>query len=90
MTWSATEVGSRAQPGFNAQVRYSGRLNGDPAGEIGAGAAIFTSPTYYDLFRWGDYSAVSIDPLNSSIGWFVNENIDTTTTWGTRIGAVGF
>jgi hypothetical protein len=90
VTWSATDPGTRVSAGTNAQVRFSGRRSTDPAGVIGAGAAIFTSGTSYSLFRWGDYSAVTIDPANPLQAWVVNEHIASSTTWGTTIGWVGF
>lgn len=79
--------------GTNAQVRFSGRLHTDPAG-IGAGAALFTSPTFYTgggaRGRWGDYSAVTVDPSNPAQAWLVNEKINANTVWGSRIGSVRF
>jgi hypothetical protein len=41
--------------------------------------------------RWGDYSAISVDPSNDCTFWYVNEFLKTTgsyTNWGTHI--VGF
>jgi hypothetical protein len=90
VTWSATEMGTRLTGGTNAQVRFSGRRNTDPAGVIDAGTAVFTSGGPYSLFRWGDYSAVTIDPRNSLQAWLVNEHIASSTTWGSTIAWVGF
>jgi hypothetical protein len=83
----------------NAQVRISGRRNFDLP-TIGAGTALFTSPTFLSgntsttagVQRWGDYSAVSIDPspANQLRAWIVNEKIETNTRWGTRIARIGF
>jgi hypothetical protein len=101
VTWSATDTGV---PPLQAQVRFSGRQSGDALGSMNSpGTAIFTSPTFYNDFtcgsppcRWGDYSAVSIDPQvypGCSAGdraWIVNEKINTNTIWGTRIARIGF
>jgi hypothetical protein len=76
--------------GTNAQVRFSGRLQTDPVNVIGSGAALFTSTTFYTGGRWGDYSAVTVDPSNSAQAWLVNESINTNTVWGSRIGRVIF
>lgn len=78
----------------NAQVRYSGRVNADPVNVIPAGFPLFTSPTFYNpsaatTERWGDYSAVTLDPRNQRHAWIVNEKINTTTVWGSRIGKIG-
>lgn len=53
------------------------------------GVALITSTTFYNEARWGDYSAVSTDPLDGS-AWFVNEYIKANTTWATRIGTAAF
>jgi hypothetical protein len=90
VTWSSTEQGNRLTGGTNAAVRFSGRRAGDPAGFIDAGTAVFTSGSPYTLFRWGDYSAVTIDPRNPLQAWLVNENIADGTTWGSTIAWVGF
>jgi hypothetical protein len=99
VTWSSTDPTNL----INAQVRFSGRQDGidGPGSMNGPGTAIFTSPTFYNDFtcpgcRWGDYSAVSIDPQvypGCSAGdraWIVNEKINSNTIWGTRIARIGF
>ncbi|TAJ85668.1 hypothetical protein EPO44_16335 [bacterium] len=90
VTWSSTDPPAD----INAQVRFSGRQAADPLGVIDAGTALFTSPTFYNpstdtVERWGDYSAVTVDPVDGT-GWIVNEKINDSTTWGSRIGQVGF
>ncbi|MEK6729866.1 MAG: hypothetical protein AABY76_07575 [Planctomycetota bacterium] len=91
VTWSSTD----ATEGTNAQVRYSGRRSTDTSGLIDGGAALYTSSTYYDpssdtVERWGDYSAVTIDPSNTSRAWIVNEKINSTSEWGSRITCIGY
>jgi hypothetical protein len=44
----------------------SGRLSTDPAGVIPSGVVVFQSTTPYFNFRWGDYSAITLDPNNAS------------------------
>lgn len=88
VTWTSTD----AIGGNNAQVRLSGKLSGDAG--IGAGPNAFTSPTFYhpsadNPERWGDYSAVTTDPLNSANAWLVNE-IEGGTIWGSEITQFGF
>jgi hypothetical protein len=94
VTWSATAPGN----GVNAEVRFSGRLHLDPPGVIpGPGSLLFGSATFYGVNsstisqRWGDYSAVSLDPADPAgvTAWIVNERILTTTSWGSRIGRIG-
>jgi hypothetical protein len=98
VTWTSTDPGVAA---LNAQVRFGGRRAADALGTMGVSAALFTSPTFYTGFggaveRWGDYSAVTIDPLNSLRAWLVNQKNNTPTAatggaaWGSRVGNVGF
>ncbi|HEV3468339.1 MAG TPA: hypothetical protein VG148_03395 [Pyrinomonadaceae bacterium] len=90
VTWTATEP-SLSQ---HAQVRFAGRRAADPTA-LGAGTALFGSPTCLkegagSVLRWGDYSAVSVDPSNSLLFWVTNQKINSQTVWGTRIARVGF
>ena len=90
MTYTSTDVNA----GRNAQVRLSGKLNADA--NILAGTAAVTSPTFYSASgdnpeRWGDYSAVTTDPLNAANAWLVNEKINAGgLLWGSRIVRFGF
>ena len=92
VTWTSDTPSTSTPP----QVRFSGRLAADPAGAIGAGFSLSTSalvcydPSTDNVERWGDYSAVTIDPLNSTRAWGVNEKVRTGTTWSTRIGNMGY
>ena len=94
VAWSATDTNT------NAEVRFSGRLHTDPPGVIPSpGSLLFGSATFYRFpgdpvgnQRWGDYSAVSLDPADPSgtTAWIVNERIPTNSnvTWGSRIGRI--
>ena len=64
-------------------------------GEPGTGVVGVTSLTFYNpssdtTERWGDYSAITIDPSSTSKAWLVNEKINSTTVWGSQIMQVGF
>lgn len=74
----------------NAVVRFSGKRSAEGAIPAGATLPGGTSATFYTLNRWGDYSAVSVDPLNPNNAWITNEKINLQTTWGSRIGLIGF
>lgn len=74
------------------QIRYTARLAGDPAGTMtqgegtmiaGAGAQGST------LSRWGDYSSLSVDPVDDCTFWHANEYIpfNGTFNWKTRIAS---
>jgi hypothetical protein len=92
VTWTSTDPGI----GVNAQVRLSGKLSADA--QITSGTAGFTSARFltgnFDpgsgIQRWGDYSAVTLDPLNEATAWLVNEKINSSSLWGSRIITIGF
>src|SRR5262249_3494739 len=86
VTWSSSNaVGSRlGNPPYFPQVRASGRLSTDPAVVISSGVVVFESSVPYLNFRWGAYSAVTLDPNNASCAWGVNEKVNAVVTWGSR------
>jgi hypothetical protein len=82
---------SASSSSLNPQVRYTGRLAGDPAGQmtqaedtIIAGGG---SQTTYS--RWGDYSSMVVDPADGCTFWYTQEYEATTGTrnWHTRLAS---
>jgi len=80
-------------------IRYTGRLAGDPLGQMtqGEGSIIAGSGyQYHNSGRWGDYSAMSIDPEDGCTFWYTQEyyavaaNIFNPAPWQTRVGAFKF
>ena len=86
ITWTSTD----APAGIQAQARFIGTgVLGPPAFP---GQAAYTSPTFYGtagIQRWGDYSAMTVDPVDTSRAWATNEIVNTQTTWGSRIFNIG-
>ncbi|MBL8064886.1 MAG: hypothetical protein JNM34_03400 [Chthonomonadaceae bacterium] len=70
-----------------AQIRAAGRLHGDGAGLTQPSSLAFQSTTGYNpgLSRWGDYSAVALDPADDQTMWAFQEFAATTTQWGTKV-----
>ena len=73
-------------------IRYTGRLAGDAAGTITQGeGTVITGPGAQGstLSRWGDYSSMSIDPVDDCTFWFATEYIpgNGTFNWKTRIAS---
>ncbi len=70
-------------------VRYTGRLAGDPAGEMGVEVECHagTGSQINSGNRWGDYSALSIDPKNGCEFWYTNEyyDVDGSFDFKTRV-----
>jgi hypothetical protein len=101
VVWNSTipeRNDSDVDPRKRVQVRFSGRLHTDPVGIINAGYPLYTSTSDYNTCglgcfgtqRWGDYSAVTVDPTNPLRAWIVNEKVNDLEIWGSRIGQIGF
>jgi hypothetical protein len=86
---------SASSTGINPQIRYAGRLVSDaintlPQAEVhlfdGTGSQTGTNG------RWGDYSDMTIDPVDDCTFWYTQEYYVTTTSfnWRTRIGSFTF
>ncbi|PYS62819.1 MAG: hypothetical protein DMF76_08145 [Acidobacteria bacterium] len=45
-----------------------------------------------NLSRWGDYSSISIDPVDDCTFWYTNEYLKSSGTfnWSTRIASFKF
>jgi hypothetical protein len=75
-------------------VRYTGRLAADaintmqPESTIKAGAG----SQLRNLSRWGDYSAMTVDPIDDCTFWYTNEYLKSSGTfnWSTRIASFSF
>ena len=76
-------------------IRYTGRLPGDAAGTMGQGeATVITGAGSQNggLSRWGDYSAITVDPADDCTYWYTNQYIPANGSfnWRTRIGSFKF
>ena len=83
---------SMSSPSLRPQVRYTGKLTADATMPLGT--ALVSSPAVFtgvSVARWGDYSAVSIEPLDQMKGWVVNQYAGGTSQnqWRTRISKIG-
>jgi hypothetical protein len=77
-------------------VRYAGRLVGDPVNTLGQGEAVLFAGLGSQTgsgSRWGDYSDMTIDPVDDCTFWYTQEYYPAGTTsfnWRTRIGNFKF
>ena len=85
-------LGYSESGGINPAIFYTGRQPSDPLGTMesennifsGAGAQASTN-------RWGDYSAMSVDPVDDCTFYYTNEYLATTSNlWHTRIASFSF
>ena len=84
-------------------IAYSGRLATDPLNTLPQGEVQLVAGTGSQLntcggkpcHRWGDYSAMSVDPADDCTFWYVNQYYSSQTNgtsgnWQTRIGSFKF
>jgi hypothetical protein len=86
---------SASDASTNPQLRYAGRLAGDPLNNLAQGEAHLFDGTGSQTgtgSRWGDYSALTVDPVDDCTFWFTSEYYGTTASfnWRTRIGNFKF
>jgi hypothetical protein len=79
---------------INPGIRFTARSPGDPLGSMGAEQTILngTGSQTTGLSRWGDYSSISVDPVDDCTMWYVNEfeKANGTFNWSTRIANFKF
>jgi hypothetical protein len=78
-------------------LAYAGRLAGDPPNGLSQGEATMFTGTGAQIGtsnRWGDYSALQLDPSDDATFWYVNQYYATSPAsgfdWHTRIGRFKF
>jgi hypothetical protein len=79
---------------LDPSIRYTGRIPGDALGTMEAETSIYsgTGAQGKSLNRWGDYSNLSLDPVDGCTMWYTQEFLKTNGTfnWSTRIGSFKF
>ena len=79
---------------MNPAIRYTGRVPSDPLGTLEGETSIIegTGSQTAGLSRWGDYSGMSIDPVDDCTFWYTTEYLKTdgTFNWSTRIASFKF
>jgi hypothetical protein len=85
---------SASSSSIHPAIRINGRVPTDPLGMLEAETSIIAgggsqTPT---LSRWGDYSSMSIDPVDDCTFWYVNQYLKANGkfNWSTRIAAMKF
>ncbi len=75
-------------------IRFAGRAPGDPLGTLSSEITIKdgTGAQLRTLNRWGDYSSISVDPVDDCTLWYTTEYLQSSGTfnWSTRIGNFKF
>ncbi len=85
---------SASSSSLNPQIRYAGRLTTDPVNTLSGEQHLFdgTGSQSGTGNRWGDYSDITVDPVDDCTFYYTNEYYTTTTSfsWRTRIGYFKF
>lgn len=85
---------SKSSGSLNPSINYAGRLVTDAKGKLQKEETLFagTGSQTGTLHRWGDYSALTIDPVDDCTMWYTTEYLKTNGTfnWSTRIGSFSF
>ena len=79
-------------------IRYTGRMAGDPLGQMPLGEGTIVNGTAAQTTansRWGDYTALTVDPVDDCTFWYVNEYYTVASAasapngngWTTRIAS---
>jgi hypothetical protein len=83
---------SASSSSIKPQIRVTGRLAGDPAGTLTLGETTIIAGAGAQgsgLSRWGDYSSMSVDPVDDCTFYYTNQYIPANGTfnWRTRIAS---
>jgi hypothetical protein len=86
---------SASSSSVHPSIRYAGRLANDPLGQLAQGENTLrhgTGSQTHPSARWGDYTDMTIDPVNDCTFWYTNQYYSATsaTGWRTRIGSFKF
>jgi len=77
---------------LHPSVRYTGRLASDATGTMSGETVVFDgagSQAGNNLDRWGDYSAMTIDPVDDCTFFYTNEYLKANGTfnWSTQVAS---
>jgi hypothetical protein len=74
---------SASSSSIHPAIRFTGRVPGDPAGTLESEISILegAGSQISGLSRWGDYTALQIDPLDDCTFWYVDQYEPTNGTW---------
>jgi hypothetical protein len=80
-----------SNPATFPSVFYTARHAGDPPGQmtLGEGSIKDGTGSQTGSNRWGDYTAMQVDPSDDTTFWYINEYVPSTSSigWRLRIGA---
>jgi hypothetical protein len=88
---------SASSSSINPGIRFTGRVPSDPSGtmetEVGIVSGTGSQTPYTNAGnRWGDYTAMVVDPADDCTFWYVDqyEKVSGVFNWSTNIGSFAF
>ena len=86
---------STSSSALHPGIRYTGRLAGDPLGQMTQGEGSIIAPNGSQnggLSRWGDYTSMSVDPSDECTFWYTDQYLaaNGSFNWHTRIASFKF
>jgi len=79
---------------INPGISFTGRVPSDPLGTMESEASLLegTGSQTSGLARWGDYTAMQVDPSDDCTFWYVDqyEKVSGSFNWNTNIGSFIF
>jgi hypothetical protein len=85
---------SASSTSVRPSIRITGRASGDALGAMQAETSVTAGVGSQTggLSRWGDYSAMTVDPVDDCTFWFTTEYLKATGSfnWSTRIASYKF
>jgi hypothetical protein len=84
---------SESSANMNPAIYYTGRVPSDPLGTMETETLIFQGTgSEVGANRWGDYSSMSVDPVDDCTFWYTNEYLPAngSRNWNTRIASFTF
>jgi hypothetical protein len=85
-------ISKRTTPSVRPSISVAARAPTDAAGTLGVENTIITGTGVQTtgLSRWGDYSSMTVDPVDNCTFWFTTEYLKANGTfnWNTRIASV--
>jgi hypothetical protein len=87
---------SKSSPSIRPGIYVTGRLSTDPPSTLGSEATMVAGPGVQiggrAANRWGDYSAMTLDPVDQCTFFYTNEYLPTdgAFNWATRVSTYKF
>jgi Abnormal spindle-like microcephaly-assoc'd, ASPM-SPD-2-Hydin len=86
---------SASSSSIHPGIRFTGRVPTDASGTLETEATILVgtgSQSGNGLARWGDYTAMQVDPSDDCTFWYVDqyEKVTGSYNWNTNIGSFAF